>query len=206
MRINSSALLIAFLALDAVAKGPTGIGELNIGETRSEIDGLVSSGSIPLTEPLTPYVHKEYKPTPGEDQFSTKIKTPWSDEPLPAVLTFTNDQLIRIHVTLKDNSAMPDTVMGQIAAKYGDPKIDDKMTEEQCIYKNGANFKIKSGVINYTWTDTPPKTPVIETTVMIGSLEICPANLRHGSIGPIKFNSLTIGHQEQKKVDTPNPF
>ena len=138
-------VLLVFTPVFASAKGPLGIGDLKIGMSRTEVEAISHNAAVHLAEPMSAYVYKNSTPTPGEDLFNTKLTTPWSDTPLKATLTFSNDTLIGVSVTLSDSTGMADEIRKHIAAKYGDPQVDDTMKEEQCVYRNGANFKVKSG-------------------------------------------------------------
>jgi len=196
----------AFTSLSATAGGPIGIGELQIGSTKEQVESLPASGGVHLVTPLAPYVYKHVEPTPGENHFKTTITTPWSRNPLEATLTFSNDILINIYVALDDSASMLDQVRSQISAKYGDPNVDDKMEDKQCLYRNGANFKIKSGTIRYSWLQPMSDGEIIESKVSEGILDTCPTNLRYGSTGAIKVNSLSIGLQKEKAPSASNPF
>lgn len=206
MKQLAFAVLVIAMPCVSYAKGPTGIGDLKIGQSMTQIEALPTGGAVYLNAPMTPYVYKESKPTPGEDRFDTALKTPWSDEPMKAVLTFKEGALTRINVTLPDSTSTSDTIREQIASKYGEPTVEDKTKEEQCLYKNGANFKLKSGFVTYSWLETPPTGTPIEATILQGALDFCPVNLRYGSTGGVKINTLTIGHQRPKPPAAANPF
>lgn len=194
------------ISLPVIAGGPTGIGDLQIGSSKAQVEALPASGGVHLVAPLTPHIYKYVEPTPGESHFKTRITTPWSRNPLEATLTFSNDILINIYVALDDSRSMLDQVKNQISEKYGDPNIDDKMEEKQCLYKNGANFKIKSGTITQSWIQSKKDGKPIESKISEGILDTCPTNLRHDSIGAIKVNSLSIGFQKAAPSSSSNPF
>jgi len=200
------AAFIVFAPVAATAKGPIGIGDMKIGMSRAQVEALPSDAPVHLTEPMSPYVYKNRKPTPGEDVFDTKLLTPWSDSPLKAVLTFSGGTLASVSVTLDDSANMANEIRGQIAAKYGAPRVQDDMKEEQCVYRNGANFKVKSGVVTYLWTEPSTDHAPIETSVLQASFESCPSNLRYGSSGPLRLNALSIGYEKPKEPDKTNPF
>jgi hypothetical protein len=53
------------------------------------------------------------------------------------------------------------------------------MKEEQCLYKNGANFKIKDGIVSYIWTKEIENSidEEISTTFTDMAMAICPPSL-----------------------------
>ena len=55
------------------------------------------------------------------------------------------------------------------------------MKEEQCIYKNGSNFKLSSGSIYYRWIENFNSQSDIETFLMIGDSNSCPDRLSYGA-------------------------
>jgi hypothetical protein len=200
--------LLAFALLLAstvcAAKGPVGIGKLEIGMSRSAVEALQGADGVHLVSPLTPYEYKYSSPVAGEDKFDTTVATPLSDEPLKAVLTFSAEKLQSIYIDLGDSSRIVDTAKDLISSKYGEPKTDNSMKEEQCVYKNGSNFKVSSGSIRYSWTQERPKAEPVKATVSDTVIDICPSNLRY-AIGATKLKSLNIAVAKPEKPVT-NPF
>ena len=123
---------------------------------------------------------------------------------LEAVLTFVGDQLQSIYVDLGDSNRIVDSVKALIASKYGEPKVDNTMKEEQCLYKGGQNFKVSSGTIRYSWKQDRPKAEAISAWVSDTVIDICPSNLRY-AMGAIKSKSLNIGIAKPEKPVV-NPF
>lgn len=196
------ALLIA--PIISLAKGPVGIGKLEIGMPRSAVEGLAESDGVHLSSPLTPYEYKKTEPTPGEDKFDTTLVSPLSEKPLKAVLTFSDSGLKSIFVELGESSRDVDRVKDLISAKYGEPKVENSMKEEQCVYKNGANFKVSSGIIKHSWNQERQNAEPISTSLAFWVFEMCPSNLRYG-MGAVKAGSLSIGVLTPEKPVV-NPF
>ena len=202
VRLLAFALVLA--PITCFAKGPVGIGKLEIGASRSAVEALTPSDGVHLNSPLKAYEYKHSSPTPGEDKFNTTIVSPLSAEPLDAVLTFVGDQLQSIYVDLGDSTRIVDSVKELIAGKYGEPKVDNTMKEEQCIYKGGQNFKVSSGTIRYSWKQERPKAEAVAASVSDTVIDICPSNLRY-AMGAIKSKSLNIGIAKPEKP-VANPF
>ncbi|TCG02883.1 hypothetical protein BZM27_52555 [Paraburkholderia steynii] len=53
--------------------------------------------------------------------------------------------------TLDLDDSQFEQVKSQLVAKYGAGKLDDGMKDEQCLYRNGANFKVTSGTKTTQW-------------------------------------------------------
>lgn len=179
------------LSLDATAQGPTGFGPLKLGMTKEAIESLQASEGIYLSSSMTPYQYKSSAPKEGVDKFNALLITPLSSESVNAVLTFELSQLTELYMTLPSSSNMLERIKAQITEKYGVGKVEDTMEEEQCIYKNGANFKLSSGVISTTWTETSSQADQVEARLSDIVLATCPSSLRY-DMHPIKLKSLTI--------------
>jgi len=140
----------------------------------------------------------------GEDKFNTKIVSPLSDQPQEAVLTFVAGQLQSINIDLGDSNRIVDSVKSLITSKYGEPKVDNSMKEEQCVYKGGQNFKVSSGAIRYEWKQDRPNAEAVTASLSDVVMDMSPSNLRY-AIGAIKVKSLTIGIAKPEKPVV-NPF
>ena len=200
-------VLLSVLTLVPVAcfaKGPIGIGKLEIGVPRSAVEALSQSDGVYLESPLEPYEYEHSSPVPGEDKFNTRIVSPLSDQPQEAVLTFVGGQLQSIYLKLGESNRIVDSVKALITSKYGEPKVDNTMKEEQCIYKGGQNFKISSGAIRYEWKQDRPNADAVTASLSDVLIDMCPSNLRY-AIGAIKSKSLTL---RVAKLEKPvaNPF
>jgi hypothetical protein len=187
----ATALLIGS-ALPAYGKGPTGFGGLKLGMTREEIEALADPEPVRPAGPLTPYQYKYTTPKAGEDKFEVPLSTPLGSSPIEAVLTFEGGRLTNLFLKLNASSSMLEQLSKQIAEKYGPGVTEDTRKEEQCIYKNGANFKLTSGVVKTKWIEDTSPNERIESILSDVSIESCPSNLRYGGIGPVKIRSLTI--------------
>ena len=202
-RILLTIVASIFPILSVYAKGPTGLGSLQIGMSKSAVENLQVTNGVHLTSAMTPYDYKNTPPSPGEEIFDTFISTPLDSKPLKAVLTFKNSILISINLTINPSTNTLETVKNQIKEKYGTGKIDDSRKEEQCIYKNGANFKIMSGSIYTTWIEELSQTEQIKTTLIDVSIETCPSNLRTDRTDPIKIQSLIFRKVKNIVEDQP---
>lgn len=196
--------VIALVPVACFAKGPIGIGKLEIGLPRSAVEALSQSDGVHLESPLEPYEYKHSSPVPGEDKFKTKIVSPLSDQPQEAILTFVGGQLESIYLELGESNRIVDSVKALITSKYGEPKVDNTMKEEQCIYKGGQNFKVSSGAIRYEWKQDRPNAAAVAASLSDVVMDMCPSNLRY-AIGAIRLKSLTIGIAKPEKP-VANPF
>ena len=188
-------------------KGPVGFGALKMGMTKEAIEALQPTEDLYLTAPMTPYHSKFYTPKDGIDKFDATLIAPFSAKSLKAVLTFQSGGLTEATIFLDESSGMLNRIKGQIAEKYGPGKIEDNRKDEQCIYKNGSNFKISSGTINTKWVAELTATERIETNLGDLSLEHCPSSLRDVRTGPIVVHGLTMQRFDSKSEVKPrNPF
>ena len=179
------------LSLEAMAQGPTGFSALKLGMTKETIESLQVSQGVHLNSPMTAYQYKNGAPKEGVDKFNARLATPLSSEPVDAVLTFESSQLTELYINIPESSNILERIKAQITEKYGAGKEENTMKEEQCIYKNGANFKLSSGALSTTWTETSSRTELIETNLSDIVIATCPSNLRY-SIGPVKLRSINI--------------
>src|SRR5689334_20025430 len=139
MKLLTIVLLV--FANVAIAAGPEGLGSLRIGVTKDAIERIPATDQIHLTSPLQPHESTGEKPTPGIERFKAMLATPFNAEPLETILTFEGEMLINLNISLNRLSRVFDQMRGQIAEKYGAPNVVNTMTEEQCMYRSGANFK-----------------------------------------------------------------
>ena len=194
-------------SVGAQAKSPTGVGELQLGMAQSAVEALNSASSTYPVTPLTPYVYKDgSKPKPGEESYDVKLHLPFSQEPLKGVLTFKSGKLIGIYVNLSATISYLDVVKSEIASKYGRPKVDDSMQERQCVYRNGANFKLPHGSTSYTWSGTMENGEHVEVIATRFTISMCPFDLRYGGAEPTNVDSLTISLIHTESTSTSNPF
>lgn len=95
-------------------------------------------------------------------------------------------------VSLDPSTNILERIAAQIVEKYGAGKVEDTRKEEQCIYKNGANFKVMSGAVFTDWSEEFSAKERVETRLTDVSMESCPSNLRTGGIGPVKIRALSF--------------
>ena len=202
-RILLTIVASIFPIISVYAKGPTGLGSLQIGMSKSAIENLQATNGVHLTSAMTPFDYKNTTPIPDEEIFNTFISTPLDSKPLKAALTFKNSILISISLTINPSTNTLEKVKNQIKEKYGTGEIDDSRKEEQCIYKNGANFKIMSGSVYTTWIEELSQTEQIKTTLIDVSIETCPSKLRTDRTDPIKIQSLIFRKVKNIVEDQP---
>lgn len=195
--------LSMLIASAAWAAGPTGFGSIKIGMSKEAVEGLSQSEGVRLQAPLVPFEYRrEQTPVPGVDKFTGLIISPMSENPLKTEFNFRDGFLLSFNVSL-EREAILTKLRKQISEKYGDPRTVDDMKEEQCVYRNGSNFKIKSGIVSNHWEEGSGSSRV-ETVLSTFVFDICPSSLRYGSVGGTTFHSLRIGSsaaQEKKKEE-----
>lgn len=184
--------LSIFLMLEASAQGPTGFGALKIGMTKEVVESLQATDGVHLASPMSPYQHRREPPKEGVEKFIAQVASPFRTEPIEAVLTFEAAQLAEIYMALTNSPNTFDRIKDQVVEKYGAGKVEDRMKEEQCIYKNGANFKITAGAVSVSWNDDSTPAGRIETKFSDIVIADCPSNLREKPIGPFKQKSFSI--------------
>lgn len=177
--------------------GPVGFGSLKIGMSREQVEALKASDGIYLTDSMIPYTSERYVPVEGVDEFRTYLQTPLDSKPLKSVLSFEAGKLSSIHLSLDDEGFMLEKITSQISEKYGAGVVDNDRKEEQCIYKNGSNFKITKGTIYTTWKEQFAKNDQIETRTTDWLYDRCPDSLRYGSVGASRLTSITIKKQSK---------
>jgi hypothetical protein len=170
------ALFSIVLFMEAAAQGPTGLGALKLGMTKEGIESLQVTDGVYLDSPMSPYKYRRETPKEGVDIFIAKLVTPLRAEPIEAVLTFESSQLTELYMKLTDNTF--DRIKGQIVEKYGAGKVNDRMKEEQCIYKNGSSFKVTGGAVSITWNQGSIPSDQIETKLQEIVIAPCPSSLR----------------------------
>lgn len=185
-----------------IPTGPISFGALRIGMSKEAVEALKESDGVYLTGPFALFDPKSPLP-PGLKMYSVPIMTPLSTKPVDMLLSFMDGNLTIIDFSLQEIS--PSGLKAQIAQKYGLGKVDDKRKEEQCIYRNGNNFKITNGYMITSWVEPLSATESIETYVLEDISASCPMDLKHDSIVVSKhFNlmmKLTSGTGNRKKAD-----
>lgn len=183
-----------------IATGPMGLLALKVGMTKEAVEALAAADEVYLSEPL---VEDTKLTRPGKRTwYKGKLKSPLANEPVVTTMVFDQDGLMTFF-SLELSEATLEGVEKQLVAKYGAAKVDDKSDEEQCIYKNGSNFKLPNKERTATWK-TPFKDGAdVETSINVMVKSFCPSNLRYGGIGPIKLASLSFSRKDPKPQPEP---
>lgn len=175
--------------------GPVAFGTIKLGMSKASIEVLTSQDGFYLNAPMTPFEYSEkIKAEPGKDVFNGLLISPYSAEPLKATFTFKEDALVRIGFNLENKEALFNELKAMVEKKYGQPITKGEMKEEQCLYKNGANFKIKDGIVSYIWTKEIENSidEEISTTFTDMAMAMCPSSL-NSPIFNVKMKSFGIG-------------
>ncbi|CAN7353807.1 hypothetical protein LJR118_002060 [Acidovorax sp. LjRoot118] len=194
------ALLISATAASAsFAAGPVGVGYIKLGLTKEAVEKGVDDGNIKLLEPLRASRQTgSYRPGPGEQWFTGRAELA-SKTRLNLSLKFQDDVLEYISVDLS-TTAIRNMLKGDIEEKYGPGNVIDSREEKQCLYRNGSNFKVKSGEVNTDWIEKREPDETIRTRYSEFAIKDCPSDLRAGSIEIPPMFFLKI---ERMKKDKP---
>lgn len=181
------------------ATGPTGMGSIRIGMSKDAVMALPADEPVRLIGEMTPTVEKTEQP-PGTERFEGLITVPFSVEPVKATFSFKNGILHGLSLSREGDDALLERLVNQISERYGAGKVDDKRKEEQCIYRNGNNFTLKSGMLSTMWS-TPNVDGKLVTTYFTDIVfNSCPSNLRDGSTYGVKMKMLSIRLNEKESV------
>ena len=77
----------------------------------------------------------------------------------------------------------------KVATVIGPPKLDDRRKDEQCIYRNGNSFTLKSGVMSVGWADEETSTT---TALNLVHFQSCPSSLSGDMVRTQPSRSLSI--------------
>jgi hypothetical protein len=130
------------------------------------------------------------------------LKSPLAIEPVKTTMVFDADGALT-YFSVDLSEAVLEGVEKQLVNKYGAAKVEEKSDEEQCIYKNGANFKLPNKERKATWTTPYKESAQVETTISLLVKSFCPDNLRYASIGPIKLTHLSFSRKDPKPAAEP---
>jgi hypothetical protein len=188
------------------AAGPVGLGDLKLGMTKSQVEAL--NGQVRLSSGLTEEVYEDDKPDPNSKILKGTLANPLTGES-EVTLSFYYGKLIMIYLNL-DDERQEKAASSLMSSKYGPPKILDQTTEEQCIYGNGANFRIKKGIFLRFWSQQSASLNVlggstVSTRIMSNTLFGCPANLRY-SLGQRVIRVLSMHYGRNPSFSNQNPF
>ena len=179
--------LLASLALPVWAAGPVGLGYLKMGMSKSAIEQGDPSGAIKLLGPLQELKLPTKAPV-ADDYYTTQAVLPFSPDPVKLSLGFKGESLSVINIQLPDE-AMENKIRAELEGKYGPPKLDDGRKDEQCIYRNGNSFTLKSGVMSVGWTDEETSTT---TALNLVHFQSCPSSLSGDMVRTQPSRSLSI--------------
>jgi hypothetical protein len=167
--------------------------------SRDAIVQLTDKDGVYLSSPMTPYIYRYGGQVEGVDQFDAKITTPLSVQPFSIILAFKGDELISLNISFERVSSAYDRSKAQITEKFGPGKENNNRKDEQCIYRNGANFKVTSGSILSTWVDEVSVDSRIETRMSDWISNTCPSSLRSISVGEVGVKSISIRKVQNSK-------
>jgi len=200
----AAGVLLLLASLSALATGPTGIGELRLAMTREQLEAVSPDSVVHLTAPLAPLQSKHYKHVPGVDVFTSTVQTPFDQNPLHGAFKFTEGTLLSISISLKNESNAFDLAKDMLSAKYGEARVTDAMKEQQCVLRNGANYKVRHGKVAYLWWSEPSDVGYVETQLVQSIVDGCAISRVAG--GAIESRSLIITRHDQKPEEPANPF
>jgi hypothetical protein len=161
---------------EAKPTGPVGFGPVKVDMGKEELEALTASDGVYLSGPLTPKEEKHGKPPEGTVRYEASVTTPLSPSPVKANFTFQDGKLRYFSMELHEITF--EFAQKQIAEKYGAGQVKDEQKEEQCIYKNGANFKLINGIKDVTWRQAISATDQITTSATDMRMAMCPSSLR----------------------------
>jgi hypothetical protein len=156
--------------------GPVGFGPIKFDMSKEELEALPASDSVYLSGPLTVKEMKNYKPKEGTVWYDGQLKIPQSSSPVKSTFVFENGKMTYFSMDLHEITW--DFMQKQIAEKYGAGELKDDQKEEQCIYKNGSNFKLVNGIKTVTWRQVTSPTEQITTSATDMQIAMCPSSLR----------------------------
>lgn len=194
---------VAAAPITPAPSGPTGIGSIKLGITKEAVLALSPDEPVRIIGELTPKVEKTAPPS-GTERFEGKISVPLSTDPVAVKLTFQDGLLRYISLTADGEAVLLERLVKQVTERYGPGKVEDSRKDEQCIYRNGNNFTIKSGTVSTSWTTPTDNGKVAITKYTDMEINVCPSNLRYGSTGGLKIKFFGIeaiekGAAEPKK-------
>lgn len=160
------------------AAGPTGIGSLRLGMPKEAVMALSSDEPVRIVGDMTPIVEKE-APPPGTERFEGRIVVPNASDLVKASFTFKDGILHEISMSAKGKTSLLDSLAKQIAERYGPGKVQDNRKDEQCIYRNGNSFTLKSGIVATQWSTLEVNGRVVTTSFTDIDYNFCPSNLRN---------------------------
>ncbi|HDR9184579.1 TPA: hypothetical protein QDB06_005207 [Burkholderia vietnamiensis] len=177
-------------APSATPTGPSGFGAIKIGMTRESLERLKAADGVYLVGPLVPHESSAPNRDKNESLYTAMIATPFDREPREASFTFSAGALTGFSIKLDDAAFAQ--AKSQLADKYGAGKPDNDQHEEQCVYGNGAAFKVTWGTVATVWNQRISDTERISSSASELTLDACPPRLDMPHIGAMISNYLSI--------------
>jgi hypothetical protein len=162
--------------VEAKPTGPVGYGPIKFDMSKEELEALPAGDGVYLAAQLTVQNTKNFKPEEGSIWYDGQLKIPLSPSPLKSTFVFKNGKLTYFSMELHEITW--EFMQKQIAEKYGAGEVKDDQKEEQCIYKNGSNFKLVNGTKSVTWRQVTSPTEQITTSATDMQFAMCPSSLR----------------------------
>jgi hypothetical protein len=188
------------VAVPVPATGPSGVGSLKLGMTREAIMALGLDEPVRVVGELTPAESKT-PPPPGVERFRATITLPLANQSAKSTLSFKDGVLQAIGIDGSDD--LLEALARQVANRYGPGTIKDERKDEQCIYRNGNSFTLKSGMVSTVWSTPLDGDKTAETQFLDIEISTCPSNLRYGSVAPIKLKAFEIVLKDNKLPQSP---
>jgi hypothetical protein len=182
--------------------GPTGFGPIKFNMSKEELEALPTD-SVYLELPLTVKEMKNYKPKDGTVWYEGNLKMPQAAGPVKSTFVFENDRMTYFSMELHEITW--EFMQKQIAEKYGAGEVKDDQKEEQCIYKNGNNFKLLNGTKSVTWRQVTSPTEQIVTSASDMQFAMCPLSLRDPMFAS-KTKSISFSLSPIKRENTKSLF
>lgn len=153
------------------ASYPSGFGALKLGMTREQVESIPAGGDIYFTVPLA---EQATKPTEGVQKLKSLLQSPLKPEPSPISLKFEGGVLTYFSIDLTETTVK--TAEAQLTAKYGPPTVQGDAEPEQCIFRNGNNFKMPQSIRNAVWAGKAADGQLVRISAISVRRAICPTD------------------------------
>lgn len=150
---------------------PAGIGELRLGMSREAVDALVGDETAVIS-PLTAFQAPTVEVL---GVYRTKVKTPLSEQPLPAILKFDEAQKLKgIKLELPEAAYL--RTVSRFTEKYGNPSTTYARKLGTCELgkKRGREPGAELSFTSISWTSALPENAAAVTEVSSYFLDACP--------------------------------
>ncbi|SCZ33089.1 hypothetical protein SAMN02787148_11043 [Burkholderia vietnamiensis] len=174
----------------ATPTGPSGFGAIKIGMTQESLEKLKAADGVYLVGPFVPHESSAPNRNTGESLYTAVIATPFDREPREASFTFVGGALTGFLIKLDDTSFAQ--AKSQLVDKFGPGKPNNDQHEEQCVYGNGAAFKVTWGTVAADWDQRVSDTERITSSASELTLDSCPPRLDMPHIKAITSNHISI--------------